>query len=119
MNNELYNSQKLTFKNGTGDAPDDWYITYSDPSTNLIKVAAYIVTAGKTKEEAEKNPHAIAYNNYEIIEQIPLATSWTFWEWNKNEGLTKEIGNATLSNFEFLKNDDKLFEVPEDFIEVK
>jgi hypothetical protein len=23
-------SEKLTFKSGTGDAPDDWYVVYAD-----------------------------------------------------------------------------------------
>ncbi len=55
LNGETYNSQKLTFGEGIGDAPDDWYITYSDPETNLMQVAAYIVTAGgSTIKEAEE-----------------------------------------------------------------
>ena len=119
MNEQAYNQQKLTFKNGTGDAPDDWYIVYSNPKTNLIRVAAYIVTAGKTKAEAEKNPHAISYENYTIFEEIPIATSWKFWEWNKTEGLTKQIGNATLSNIEFIQSEEQLFKIPTDFIEIK
>jgi hypothetical protein len=25
-----YLTEKLTFKSGTGDAPDDWYVVYAD-----------------------------------------------------------------------------------------
>jgi hypothetical protein len=48
-----YLTEKLTFKSGTGDAPDDWYVVYADKKTNLLETA-YIVTLKAGKEEAEK-----------------------------------------------------------------
>lgn len=116
LNENKYNLQTLTFEANTGDAPDDWYKVYSDKKTNLIKAAAYIVTAGKTKEQAEEDPHAIEYNNYQFIEGIPLATTWTFWGWRKNEGLTDKLGNTALSNFTFIHKEAVNFEVPEGYI---
>lgn len=116
LNNKLYNVQQLTFEAGTGDAPDDWYIVYSDPQTHKLDFAAYIVTAGKTREEAEKNPHAIQYSNYTEVEGIPIATEWNFWEWREGEGVTKEIGNATLRNIVFLTPAEGTFTPPEDFL---
>lgn len=104
MNSELYNSQKLTFKPNVGDAPDDWYIVYSNQNTNLIDYAAYIVTANKTTEQAEKDPHAIQYSNYKLVNNIPIAHKWTFWQWNLKQGVTKEIGNANITNVHFLEN---------------
>ncbi|NJB83073.1 DUF6503 family protein [Wenyingzhuangia aestuarii] len=117
LNGEEKNSQRLTFTSGTGDAPDDWYYIYSDPKTNLISAAAYIVTLGKTKEEAEQDPHAIKYGNYNLVDGIPFATHWTYWGWNKKEGLTKQIGEATLSNFQFIDFNKNLFTPPSNFIE--
>jgi hypothetical protein len=35
-----YLTEKLTFKSGTGDAPDDWYVVYADKKTNLLEKAA-------------------------------------------------------------------------------
>jgi hypothetical protein len=32
-----YLTEKLTFKSGTGDAPDDWYVVYADKRTNLLE----------------------------------------------------------------------------------
>jgi hypothetical protein len=32
-----YLTEKLTFKSGTGDAPDDWYVVYADKKTNLLE----------------------------------------------------------------------------------
>ena len=116
LNETTYNFQTLTFKANTGDDPDDWYKVYSDQKTHLIKAAAYIVTAGKTKEEAEKDPHAIEYTNYLEVDSIPLATKWTFWGWQEDKGLTDKLGSATLSNFEFLSNQSVSFDIPTNFI---
>lgn len=108
-NQEDYVTQKLTFISGTGDAPDDWYVVYANKSTNLIDKAAYIVTVNGNKEEAEKNPHVINYIDYKEVEGIPIATKWLFWEWEKNVGVTKEIGNATLTNIKFISANKDYF----------
>lgn len=108
-----FNTKKLTFKPETGDAPNDWYVVYSDKNSNLIQKAAYIVTAYGSREEAEKNPHAIEYSNFKEVNSIPIASNWKFWEWNKNDGLTKQLGEATLTNIEFIKNDSSIFNTSE------
>jgi hypothetical protein len=36
-----YLTEKLTFKSGTGDAPDDWYVVYADKKTNLLEKHRY------------------------------------------------------------------------------
>jgi hypothetical protein len=110
-----YLTEKLSFTAGTGDAPDDWYIVYANAASNLIEKAAYIVTLKSEKEEAEKNPHAIQYLNYTPIEGIPIATKWVFWEWEEANGLTNEIGHATLTNIKFVKVEAHYFEPETDF----
>lgn len=114
-NHNDYITQKLTFESGTGDAPDDWYVVYANKSNNLIEKAAYIVTVKGNKEEAEKNPHAIQYLEYKDVDGVPIATKWLFWEWKEGEGLTKEIGNATLSNIRFISVDKDTFTPDLDF----
>jgi len=117
LNEKEKNSQRLTFTSGTGDAPDDWYIIYSDPKTNFISEAAYIVTYGKAKEQAEKEPHAIQYNNYQFINGIPFASDWSFWGWSKEKGLTQQIGQANLANIQFTETNKDTFTPPSDFVE--
>jgi hypothetical protein len=110
-----YLTKKLSFASGTGDAPDDWYVVYVDKTTNLIKKAAYIVTANGTKEEAEKNPHAIQYSDYKEIDGLPISSKWIFWGWKEGKGLTDELGHATLSNIKFIVADSDYFKPENDF----
>lgn len=106
---ENYRTEKLTFKSGTGDAPDDWYVVYVNKATNLIEKAAYIVSINSGKEEAEKDPHAIQYLDYEVVEGIPIATKWVFWSWEDGKGLKKELGRATITEIKFIKENIDYF----------
>lgn len=119
LNGKTYLSEKLTFGEGIGDSPEDWYIVYANPETQLIEVASYIVTLNKSKEEAEEDPHAIQYHNYKTIEGVPFATEWTFWEWSADKGLGKQLGAATLSNISFQNVEEKTFMPPADFVEAE
>ncbi|WP_033405292.1 MULTISPECIES: hypothetical protein [Rhodonellum] len=104
-----YQTHKLTFEPGTGDAPDDWYVVYADKSNNLIEKVAYIVTVRGNKEDAEKDPHAIQYLDYVESNGIPIATKWVFWEWEAQQGLTNSIGNASLSEIGFITTKPDFF----------
>jgi hypothetical protein len=115
MNGKEYLSQKLSFDAGTGDDPGDWYVVYADTETHLIDVAAYIVTANKTQAEAEADPHAIQYKDYTMVDGVPIAQKWIFWEWRKDSGLTKELGTATISNIKFVEVDEKTFVAPDNY----
>ncbi|OJJ14713.1 hypothetical protein BKI52_41485 [marine bacterium AO1-C] len=109
ISKKAYDVQKLTFEGATGDSPEDWYVVYADKNTHQLDVAAYIVTAGKTKEKAEADPHAIEYLNYEKVDGIPVATQWAFWGWKADKGLTEKIGSAKVSNVKFLDVEDGFF----------
>jgi hypothetical protein len=118
LNNTSYLTQKLTFAPGTGDAPKDWYIVYADTASHLIEVGAYIVTANKTVEEAEEDPHAIQYLEYQDVDGIPISTHWYFWEWRRDGGLTRQLGEAFVQNAKFVQVEESTFEVPEGFEEI-
>ncbi|WP_299715885.1 heat-shock protein Hsp90 [uncultured Tenacibaculum sp.] len=107
---EKLNTGKLAFESGTGDAPDDWYVVYKTDK-NTLAGAAYIVSFGKGKEVAEKEPHAIKYNNYTTVQGIPFATNWTFHMWSLKDGYTAQIGEVNLSDIKFLEQAN--FSIPE------
>ena len=117
LNGKQYITQKLTFAPGTGDAPEYWYVIYADAKTELIEYSAYIVTATKSREDAEADPHAIQYLNYTSVDGIPIATRWSFWEWRKEGGITRQLGTAELKDIQFVDLEDDFFQVPENFIE--
>ncbi|GHC64938.1 DUF6503 family protein [Ulvibacter litoralis] len=113
INEEEVSRAKLSFKSDVGDTSDDWYMVYTDPETNLLNYAAYIVTFGKTVEKAEAAPHAIAYTNYTVVDGVAIADMWDFYNWSDEKELYGDsIGNATLTNITFL--DDADFTVPAD-----
>lgn len=109
-----YSAGKLSFGENIGDAPDDWYVIYQQPETGLLHTAAYIVTLGKTKEKAEEDPHAIVYHDYIEVDGIPVATKWTFHNWDQENGIGEQLGEATISNIKFFDVKDDFFEQPKD-----
>ncbi|MGH7884157.1 MAG: DUF6503 family protein [Thermodesulfobacteriota bacterium] len=113
LNGKPYKTQKLTFDKGVGDSPDDWYIVYADTDSNIVKYSAYIVTLFQAKEEAEKDPHAIEYSNYQVVDGIPISTRWEFWGWKNDKGLTDNLGYADLTNIQFINVEPGFFSKPE------
>lgn len=112
---KMLNRYYLSFSEGTGDAPDDWYLLYNDPDSHLLQAAGYIVTYGGTQaEEAVKNAHAITYGDYREFEGVPIAQKWSFHNWSRPTGVVDTIGAATLTNITFLTNADSLFIKPAD-----
>jgi hypothetical protein len=109
---------KLTFDEGVGDAPDDWYIVYEDPETGLVCGMAYIVTF-HSGGEGDHNPHAIVYKDQENEDGALIATKWEFMAWSEEEGPHGDpVGEAHLSHVRFVEPPDSAFERPEDSVEV-
>ena len=109
-----YETVKLTFDTGVGDAPDDWYICYVDPATDRLRAMAYIVTYGKPRAEAEKEPHIITYHGERVIDGEVLPLRWHFWHWNAEQGAHgKMIGRALLRNAQFVDPLPDAFTKPE------
>jgi len=90
---------KLTFGPGVGDTPEDWYILYRQPGTDLLRAMAYIVTYGKKRDAAEKEPHAILYDGFAPVGGAQISTQWTFWNWSREKGLVGEpLGRAEIKS---------------------
>jgi len=109
-----YAGAKLTFGAGVGDSPDDWYILYRDPSSNVLHGMAYIVTFGSSLEKAEAEPHAITYGGFSEVGGVQIPQSWQFWMWSEEEGITGDpIGNVELTDVRFVTPAADAFAVPE------
>ncbi|MCI4667494.1 MAG: hypothetical protein MRZ79_04980 [Bacteroidia bacterium] len=112
LNGKKYQVEKLSFSAGTGDAPDDWYKVFKDPETDLLKALVYIVTYSRSQEDAEKNPHAIVYDEFREIGGVTIPTKWAFRNWKDGE-FGDKIGEADLSNLAFIIPDENTFKLPE------
>jgi hypothetical protein len=63
-----YDAVKITFKKGTGDSADDFYVAYIDPSSRQLKLVIYVVTysalrKGKPMDQLE--PHALVFDEWQ------------------------------------------------------
>jgi len=103
---------RLTFEEGVGDSPDDWYVLYRDDSTNLLRGMVYIVTFSREQEEAEKNPHAVTYHLFTEIDGVTFPTEMKFWDWTDEAGLGKQLGTARIGNFRFMTSNKLTFGIP-------
>lgn len=114
----IFETGMLTFADNVGDTPDDWYLVYADPRSNLIEAVAYIVTYGKSAEEANEDPHALVYSRYGNLAGAKIATEWTFYNWSTEEGVYGEpIGEARLSKVRFVRPASDTFQVPAEAVE--
>lgn len=106
----------LTFGEGVGDSPDDWYVIYQDPVTDRLEGMAYIVTyGGKSRQEAEKEPHFIHYEDYVVVDDVVLSPHWTFFMWSEDKGAVGDpIGEVTLTNLHFVEPEPGFFVRPMD-----
>lgn len=119
IDNKKYESQMLTFAQGTGESSNDWYIVHPDPNTSLIAHMGYIVTAGGTDiKTAEANAHAISYQDYKTVQGIPFAHRWMISDYTKGVGVGKPIGDAKISNIKLEKAGDT-FNPKSDFLFLK
>ncbi|MDY8137880.1 DUF6503 family protein [Aquimarina sp. 2201CG5-10] len=117
LDNKTHSTAKLSFDAGIGDAPDDWYVIYTDPKENSLQAAAYIVTYGSEGDtsKAEADPHAIRYRDFVVVDGIPFATKWDFYGWTQEKGMSDtKIGEAMVSNIRFLEDVETLFNTSED-----
>ncbi len=114
FDNALCASTRLTFAPGTGDAPDDWFLVFSDKKEGLLRGAVYVVTfGGKDLQSAEKEPRAIFYGDFSPVDGIPVAHTWTFYSWHTDSlEEKKQIGSAVIRNVRFAGERPEDFAVP-------
>ena len=96
-------SGKLTFNDGVGDAPDDWYIVYQDPIRDEVAAMAYIVTYGdRPVEKAEERQRMVSYFDYRHVNDIPFATRWKFSAYDPAAAPGEMTGEVFVRNLRFV-----------------
>lgn len=112
-----YDAIKITFKAGTGDSPDDFYVAYLDPASGQLKLATYIVTypaVRKGKSLAELDVHAIMFEEWQVADGLTVPKRAAYYDW-KNETIEGEaLGRLNYSNVRFSTEppDESKFQKP-------
>ncbi len=113
VDNNEYARAKLTFRNGTGDTPNDWYIVHRNKATDFLSAMAYIVTFGnKPIAEAEKRANGITYDDFITVENVQFATTWHFSKWSEQRGFYDPKGVAKVKNIRFIQPTVETFSPP-------
>lgn len=108
-----YPGTKISFGSDVGDAPDDNYIIYKNPTTNEMAWLAYTVTYGG--DGPSERYSYIKYSNWQDVNGIKLPSEL---QWYKVEdGLPTEMRNAmTFTNPTASESilDNAIFKKPDD-----
>jgi hypothetical protein len=108
-----YARAKLTFKTGTGDTPNDWYIVHRNKATDYLAAMAYIVTFGnKPVSDAEKRASGIVYDDFIAVDGVQFATTWQFSKWSELRGFYEPKGTAKIKNIRFIQPNADTFLPP-------
>lgn len=96
-----YNRIKATFEAGTGDAPDDYYIVYLEPSSSRLRAVSYIVSYKGFFPEGGHSPEKLMYyDGDQTVEGITLPTHYRTF--SLKEGLPAEhVTDVTLTDVSF------------------
>lgn len=105
---------KVTFEDGVGDAPDDYYILYFDQETHQLGVIRYIVSYPGYFEKGKHLPEKfMALEGKQEVDNIIFPKAYKTYWW-KNDSIGKHITNIDLSDISFdrtITND--YFNIPE------
>ncbi len=107
-----YEQVKVTYDDGTGQTPDDYYIALIDPNSNRVRGVRYIVTDSELYPDGPSPEKLLTYEDYQTHGGVLLPSAHRSFE--MNEGSIGEfIREADVSEVAFLEPDDGRFAIPE------
>jgi hypothetical protein len=112
----LCQAARVTFAPGSRDTPEDWYLLFLEPASSRVRAAAYIVTYGRSRDEAEKAARVVRYESYTRLDGAIVATHWSFFDWSveRSAAGAAPVGHATLRGARFVEPEDGAFDRPAD-----
>jgi hypothetical protein len=77
-----YLAVRMTFGEGIGDTPDDYYVLYIHPETYRLHGCEYVVTYRAILPEGVEHtpPHDLIYEEFTEIDGLVLPTAFTIYE---------------------------------------
>jgi hypothetical protein len=90
-------------------------VLYRDADSGRLAAAAYIVTYGKARADAEREPHAMEYSDFVDVDGVSIATSWAMRHWSEEKGVYgKPLGKGKLTELRFVDPAPEAFARPKD-----
>ena len=111
---KTYDVIKVTFAEGTGDAPDDYYVLYFGKNDHKLAVIRYIVSYPAYFEKGKHSPEKLMeLQGTTVVDGIELATAYhTHWL-TKDEKAGEHITTITVDSIQFNPNIENVyFEIP-------
>lgn len=113
--NVTYNAIKVTFAEGTGDAPDDYYVLYFGKENHKLGVIRYIVSYPKYFPKGKHLPEKLMeLQGTTIVDGIEFSTGYhTHWL-TEDEQAGEHITTITVSDIKYVGMTEKnYFDMPE------
>ena len=106
-----YNAVKISYDQGVGDTPEDYYIAHFNPETGLMELLLYTVTY--FSKESHDKYNALLYD-WQEVQGLQVAKSITGYKYDS--GRLGDIRyESQFNNVIFSKEapDTSLFSIPE------
>ncbi|MEM6524059.1 MAG: DUF6503 family protein [Bacteroidota bacterium] len=112
LNGKVYGGVKVSYGEGVGDSPNDYYIIWYDPETFKMEWLMYTVTYGKN--EASDSFSLIRYNDWAEKSGLILPTSLQ-WHTYKDGEVGEMRSERLFEDIILSENEpeENLFEMPE------
>ncbi len=111
---EEFDAVRVSFDDGVGDSPGDFYVAHFDPATHRLRFLLYTVTFFSGEPDEKYN--ARVYEEWQEAGGLTVPRKASSYEWIAGEGrLGEKHGEATYGNVLLTPEppDAMLFEMPE------
>ncbi len=115
LDGQTYDAVKVTFADGTGDAPDDFYINYYDQETHRLEALRYIVSYPKYFKDGGHSPEKImTLHDFKTVDGITLPTRYETYMLTDAETKGEYVTDIDVSNIRFLpETKETAFDIPQ------
>lgn len=113
VNGVVYDAVKISYDDGVGESPDDYYIPHFDPETGQMRLLLYTVTF--RSQEPNENYGARMYEEWQTVEGLVVPKTVVSYRWDSEQyQLGDRRGETVYNNVSFSTEqpDDTVFAPP-------
>ncbi len=112
MDGLTYDMVKVSYGDGMGESPDDYYVLYLNPESGQLDALRYIVSYRGFFPEGEHSPEKLMkITGKTTVEGITLPTGYATHWWNEGSP-SEKITSIEVSDYVFMDITDNPFERP-------